>query len=105
MQIMLEQAGFMVRTAENGIEGLSQAGSFKPDLIISDLEMPKMGGIQMGQTLVDNGERTPIIFISTVREDSPLRSRMKEVTPHFLSKPFRREDLLAVIAGIFACSV
>lgn len=62
----LEEAGFLVVTAGDGEEGLDVAEKEKPDLILLDVEMPKMDGITMSKKLRESGEKTPIIFLTNM---------------------------------------
>jgi CheY-like chemotaxis protein len=60
----LEQHGFRVETASNGQEALEALKSFRPDLIVTDMQMPKMGGSQLIDVLKGNAETSDIpIFI------------------------------------------
>lgn len=60
----LEQRGFRVETASNGQEALEALKSFTPDLIVTDMQMPKMGGSQLIDALKGKAETSDIpIFI------------------------------------------
>jgi DNA-binding response OmpR family regulator len=60
----LTQAGFAVSDARNGIEGIEQAEASTPDLILVDVDMPKMDGITMLKELRAKGNTTPIIILT-----------------------------------------
>ena len=64
----LIQAGFDVTTAENGEEGLVAAEKTKPDLILLDIEMPKMDGITMSKKLRESNNLVPIIFLTNMSD-------------------------------------
>jgi len=64
----LREAGFSVNTAENGEDGLSSAISDKPDLILSDITMPKMDGITMVKKLKESNIDCPIIFLTNLSD-------------------------------------
>jgi two-component system alkaline phosphatase synthesis response regulator PhoP len=64
----LREAGFNVNTAENGEDGLSLAISDKPDLILSDITMPKMDGITMVKKLKEANIDVPVIFLTNLSD-------------------------------------
>ena len=61
----LSESGYEVKTAANGIEGLEIAKKMDPDLIITDIKMPKLNGFEMFFALRGMNYKKPIIFISS----------------------------------------
>jgi len=61
----LKEVGYEVATAENGIEGLEMVKKFVPDLIITDIRMPKLNGVELYFVLKGMKYNKPIIFISS----------------------------------------
>ena len=61
----LREIGYDVATAANGIEGLEMVKKFDPDLIISDIRMPKLNGVELYFVLKGMKFNKPIIFISS----------------------------------------
>lgn len=57
--------GYEVQTAVNGIEGLDLVKKFDPDLLISDIRMPKLNGLELYSVLQGMNFNKPIIFISS----------------------------------------
>jgi DNA-binding response OmpR family regulator len=70
--------GFEVVYAENGQEGLEMALSEKPDLILSDILMPKMDGVEMVKKIKEGGLDTKIIFLTNFK-DSEHISKVMEI--------------------------
>jgi two-component system, cell cycle sensor histidine kinase and response regulator CckA len=72
MSILLRQSGYQIITAEDGCEGYEVALAERPDLVISDVSMPRMNGIEMCGLIRENEDlkRTPVLLISAVRKDS-----------------------------------
>ena len=68
---ILENNGYKVEVATNGIEGLAAARSTKPDVIITDISMPKMDGIEMVRNIKKNEETRyiPVICASATFQD------------------------------------
>lgn len=67
-QKKLQNDGFIVAVADNGIEGLLQVASFRPDLILLDIMMPKMNGLEVLQKLKENRDtqNIPVVLLTNV---------------------------------------
>ena len=59
-----QEIGYDVNTASNGVDGLEMIRRYKPDLIISDVMMPKLGGMELNYILKGINFNSPVIFIS-----------------------------------------
>jgi DNA-binding response OmpR family regulator len=96
---LLEIAGYKVLTATNGREGLDSLRRQRPDLIVSDIEMPEMDGYQFLQKVrADRRWRTiPFIFISGKYELDDLMYGLDLGANDYLPKPFDIYDLLDAI--------
>ena len=93
---MLKPIGFEMFEAANGQEGLEKAQSYHPDVIITDLVMPVMDGLEMAQQLGQlDTLKDVIIFASSASVFSFDRQRSRDAGCHdFLPKPVQLEDLL-----------
>jgi len=60
--------GFSVVTAKDGEEGISVAEKEKPDLIFTDVLMPKMGGIEMAKKIKESDKKALIIFLTNMKD-------------------------------------
>jgi DNA-binding NtrC family response regulator len=89
---LLSQAGYDVRCAHDGEEAWADVQRDPPDLILSDIRMPKLNGVDLASRLVSGGYLTPIILMSASHTD-----RMG-VSAAFIRKPFAFDHLLTVIA-------
>jgi two-component system KDP operon response regulator KdpE len=87
-------------TANNGIEGLEKFESGRPDLIITDLAMPEMNGLELTQA-VRRIDRTPIIVLSARDTDVMKVKALDEGADDYLTKPFSVPELLARIRTQF----
>jgi len=95
---------YRVASAFDGEEGLAGARSLQPDLLISDMMMPRMSGERMVRELRRQPEmdRLPIIMLSA-RSDDELRVRLLENgVQDYLTKPFSDAELLARVNGLLA---
>ena len=70
---------FSVMFAENGEEGLSIAEKEKPDLIIVDILMPKMNGIEMAKKIIEKGVKPQIIFLTNLKDENHI-SQVMDIT-------------------------
>ena len=90
----LRQEGHEVRSAEDGVEALEVAESFVPDLVILDLGLPKLDGVEVCRRL--RAESDAPILILTARTDTEDRVEgLDSGADDYLVKPFERKELLA----------
>lgn len=88
-QLLLEEAGYLVETAENGQIGLEKVHAGPPDLIVADIIMPVMDGYEMTRRLKSDHRMAKIPVIMLTTKDQPLDIiRGLEVgADHFITKP------------------
>jgi PAS domain S-box-containing protein len=100
---LLIQEGYEVCGAHNGSEGLDQAVSFAPDLVISDVVMPVVDGLELCRRLKDD-ERTsyiPVLLISGIRQsDDDGLQGLHAGADDYLDLPFKHEQLLVKVARL-----
>lgn len=72
-------AGFVVFTAGDGEEGLAVAKKEKPDLILLDIIMPKMDGIEMAKKLQEAKSSAQIVFLTNMKDESHISKAMETV--------------------------
>lgn len=100
----LTSAGFLVEVAEDGLDGLAKLASAKPDVIITDINMPRMDGFGF----IENARKgttatkSPILVLST--ESAPeLKQRAREAgATGWIVKPFSEDSLVAAIRRVAA---
>jgi len=97
----LRGQGFAVLTAEDGLQALEVLGRLKPDLIITDISMPRMNGYQLYERVSANPEWVwiPFIFLTGRTEDADMRFGKELGVDDYLRKPVDPEDLLATVLG------
>jgi two-component system, OmpR family, KDP operon response regulator KdpE len=96
LRASLQSSGYEVLTANNGVEGLERFESGRPDLIITDLAMPEMNGLELTQA-VRRLDQTPIIVLSVRDTDVMKVKALDEGADDYLTKPFSMPELLARI--------
>jgi two-component system, OmpR family, response regulator MprA len=99
LRAVLENEGYAVVVAANGVEALELLPRERPDLILMDVMMPEMDGRETLERIRDGGylHDVRIVMMSAATDPRLLDSR-NEVT--FLSKPFELDQLLGVIARV-----
>ena len=94
LRTSLQSSGYSVLTATNGLEGLEKFQAEPPDLIITDLSMPEMNGLELTQA-VRKIATTPIIVLSVRDTDAMKVTALDEGADDYLTKPFSMPELLA----------
>ena len=98
---LLTFAGFRVRTWRDAESFLNNLPQTAPAVVVTDMRMPGMSGVEMHDEMVRRGRSMPVIYISGESTVAQSITAMKLGAQDFLVKPFSREDLLkAVSAGI-----
>jgi CheY-like chemotaxis protein len=103
---MLSRLGFEMAEAVQGGEGLAQARALRPDLILMDIVMPGMDGLEATRRLreLDDLREVPIIAISASASDADRESSLAAGVNVFLSKPIDLGQFLAHIAVLLQLS-
>jgi CheY-like chemotaxis protein len=92
---LLEKRGYTIATASDGEEGLMRADQMKPDLIITDVMMPKLDGWQLVRALRSRPELAlvPVIFLTALGGEEDRIRGFRLGADDYLPKPFRFEEL------------
>ena len=96
IRIALTGAGYAVTEAADGVEGLAKATATRFDLIVTDLNMPNMDGLQMIRALREQPAQAgvPIIFLTTESDDAMKAQAKAAGATGWLVKPFQPEQLI-----------
>ncbi len=92
----LEERGFIVEAASNGVEALTVLEHFVPDLIITDLSMPRMGGVELVSVVRqrDTFAQTPILILSARRNADELARELPREIDAVIFKDIDIEEQL-----------
>lgn len=102
LQMVLQNAGYRVQLATNGVEGQRLIDSLKPDLVLTDMMMPKMGGFPVLEFL-KNIDNPPPVIMMTANEGGRHKAYAEMLgVADYLRKPFPMEVLLESVRRIFA---
>src|SRR5713101_8333089 len=98
--IMLEQEGFTPVLVADGNTGFERALALKPDLMIVDLRLPGMSGIEICKQMRAANIKTPIIVLSAVGEEVDKVLLLEIGADDYVVKPFGARELLARIRAV-----
>ncbi len=97
LKIMLCKDGYEVHLAANGEEGLNLYRKYRPDLVLTDVKMPRMSGLDLIREIRALDTTVPVIAVTAyATADDALRA-VREGAYDYLSKPFQIEDLRLII--------
>ena len=98
MAILLEEEGYVVRQAVDGLQALEVLERHGVDLVLSNVKMPRLDGASLVQRLRARGDPIPVVLMSAVYAEVDLPG------VRFLRKPANCEHLLQIIAGALAAN-
>ena len=98
--VLVEREGFRAILAADGLTGLDQAILAKPSLIISDLRLPGLSGVEVCKRLRGSGVLTPIIVLSAIGEEIDKVLLLEIGADDYVVKPFGARELLARIRAV-----
>lgn len=98
---VLRKDGYQVLLAENGAQGLAMTEQSKPDLVISDVQMPEMNGFDMLAALRGKPaiSATPVILLTSLQERAHMRQGMNTGADDYITKPFHPAELREAVAA------
>jgi len=96
----LERAGFKVMVAVNGADALALARTKQPDLVVLDLGLPKMDGLDVTRALRKRSN-VPIIMLTARVEESDKLIGLELGADDYLTKPFSPKELVARVRAVF----
>jgi DNA-binding response OmpR family regulator len=100
LQRSLRLEGYEVKLAEDGVRALEEAHAFLPDVVILDLGLPRLDGIDVARRMRDDGDDVPILIL-TARDALENRVEGLDVgADDYLVKPFERQELLARLRAL-----
>lgn len=97
--VALEDAGFHVTVAMDGLEGLQIARQDMPELIITDFMMPRMSGLELIRQLREGGFDRPVILATSIPEGSLPDQPGYDA---YIAKPYREAELLSAVERVIS---
>ncbi|OGW36670.1 MAG: hypothetical protein A2Y97_06610 [Nitrospirae bacterium RBG_13_39_12] len=106
VELILAEEGFEIKSTNNGEEALAAISAYKPDIILADIEMPKINGYQLCENIKQDSSTRgiPVILLAGAFEpiDEDLAKRVK--ADDFIIKPFESMDLISKINAALTAS-
>jgi CheY-like chemotaxis protein len=104
LQVNFQMEGYEVSLAGDGVEALERVAEDPPDLILLDVMMPRMGGIECASKLKSDPETKdiPIIILSAKAQDADVKAGKAAGADEYVTKPFDPLDLLDRVANLIA---
>ena len=100
LQRSLRMEGYDVKIATDGVRALEEAHAYLPDIVVLDLGLPRLDGIDVAKRLREDGDDVPILIL-TARDALEARVEGLDVgADDYLVKPFERQELLARLRAL-----
>ena len=96
----LREGGFQVVSAVDAQEGLQKFEQSKPQVVVTDLVMPGMSGLEMCRAIKKSEQKVPVIACTSKNSDLDRMWGMKQGINVYLTKPFSREELLQAVRSL-----
>ena len=100
----LEVEGYSVISAKNGTEALSQLQKFAVSLVVSDVQMPVMDGLQLLQNIRQKFEQLPVLLMTAYGSVPRAVEAMQAGATDYLIKPFEAKTLIAKVSGLIVAA-
>jgi DNA-binding response OmpR family regulator len=100
LQLYLEKDGFSVRTAVDGRAGLEAAKELDPDVILLDIMLPRLDGIQVLKRLRTDGSNVPVIMITAKGETYDKVFALESGADDYVTKPFVPKEVVARVHAV-----
>ena len=103
VQITLEKEGYELITASNGREALEKVASEKPDLVVMDVMMPEMDGLEALSKMKSDPMTSdiPVIMLTAKAQDSDVFRGWQSGADLYLTKPFNPAELVTFVKRLF----
>lgn len=102
IQIVAKEGWQVVGEAENGKQAVAKAAETNPDIIIMDLIMPEMSGLDATREILLQNPDAKIIACSTVNDQNLIMRALDAGCVNYITKPFEREKIVSIIKSSFA---
>jgi CheY-like chemotaxis protein len=106
VELILAEEGFEIMSTNNGEEALAAIPSFQPNIVLADVEMPKINGYQLCDKIKQNPStsRLPVILLAGAFEQFDEELAKKVMADDFIIKPFESQELIGKVHAALAVS-
>ena len=104
LEVNFEMEGFSVVSAVDGMDGVEKARSEQPDIIVSDVMMPKLNGLELCVAIKtdDTTKAIPVVLLSAKAQVTDIRAGLDAGADDYLTKPFEPLDLIDRVNKLLA---
>ena len=104
LEVNFEMEGFTVVTAVDGMDGVEKARAEKPDIVVSDVMMPKLNGLELCVALKtdDSTSSIPVVLLSAKAQVADIRAGLDAGADDYVTKPFEPLDLIDRVNKLLA---
>jgi CheY-like chemotaxis protein len=102
IKFTLEAAGHQITTVANGADAVEQAAGILPDLVMTDVRMPRMTGYEACKAIKENPatQHIPVVILSAKGQDEEVDAGREAGADEYILKPFAPSDLMQRVAEI-----
>jgi DNA-binding response OmpR family regulator len=101
LQFLMSRRGFDIQVARNGEEALAAVESFRPDLLLLDVNMPKLDGYEVAQRLRDAGwTDLRIVMLTAKGRETEVAKGMAVGADLYVTKPFSTRELVDQVSAL-----
>lgn len=100
LSLSLEDAGHEVESADDGLTGLERFRAWSPEVVVSDINMPRLDGFSFCRQLRDAGESVPLILLTSRDSEIDEALGLELGADDYVTKPFRMRVLLARVNAL-----
>ncbi|MBC7248426.1 MAG: response regulator [Actinobacteria bacterium] len=98
----LERAGFAVEEARDGAEAVAMVRRNPPDVILADIRMPKMDGIELARVVKSEYPHVKIILMTAYSSPQTIAQARREGVDDYLEKPFTKDQVEKIATDVIA---
>jgi two-component system chemotaxis response regulator CheY len=99
-QILIRAGHNIVGEAEDGVQAVKLTLEKNPDVVIMDVVMPNMSGVQATKEILSQGSQAKVIACSTIDQDNMIMKMMEAGAVEYIKKPFSAPDVVAIVERI-----
>jgi DNA-binding response OmpR family regulator len=100
LQLNLGMEGYVVRSASDGVAGLAMARSERPDLVVVDVMLPKLGGLEVVREIRTTDPDLPVLILSAKGQEQDKVAGLQLGADDYMVKPFGLKELIARIDAL-----
>ena len=99
-QVLKTSEYHLVGEAADGVQALQLVREYQPDIVLMDLVMPKMSGIEAGQAILKEFPATWLVAFSTLDQEATVMRALEVGFSEYIVKPFQGEQILKALRGL-----